>query len=76
MLLEFSSVVDAVRCVIEVQAKMAARGTKVSEDRRIVFRIGVNLGDVIVDGDDIFGDVVNVAAPLEALAEPGGVCRS
>jgi len=76
LLLEFPSVVDAVRCVIEVQTGIAARGADVPQDRRITFRVGVNLGDVIVDGDDIFGDGVNVAARLETLAEPGGVCLS
>src|SRR5262249_54723227 len=59
-LLEFPSVVDAVRCVIEVQTEVARRGENVPEDRRITFRAGVNLGDIIVDGDDIFGDGVNV----------------
>src|SRR5262249_19225415 len=76
LLLEFSSVVDAVRCAIEVQTDIAAKGAKVPEDQRITFRIGVNLGDVIVDGDDIFGDGVNIAARLEVLAEPGGICVS
>jgi TolB-like protein/class 3 adenylate cyclase len=76
LLLEFPSVVDAVRCVIEVQTEVAARSVDVPEERRIAFRVGVNLGDVIVDGDDIFGDGVNVAARLEALADPGGICLS
>jgi TolB-like protein/class 3 adenylate cyclase len=76
LLLEFPSVVDAVRCMIEVQAAMATRSTDVPEDRRIVFRIGVNLGDIIIDGDDIFGDGVNVAARLQEMAPVGGVCVS
>src|SRR5262249_41865667 len=76
LLLEFPSVVNAVRCAVEVQTDVAAKGAKVAEDQRITFRIGVNLGDVIVDGDDIFGDGVNIAARLEVLAEPGGICMS
>ena len=76
MLVEFPSVVDAVRCAAEVQRAMLARNAEMPEDERITFRIGVNLGDVIIDGDDIFGDGVNIAARLEALAEPGGVCIS
>src|ERR1700722_20337605 len=75
-LAELASVVDAVRCAAEVQRAMIDREPQVPEDRRIRFRIGINLGDVIVDGDDIFGDGVNVAARLEALAEPGGICIS
>ena len=73
-LVEFASVVDAVRCAIELQREMSGRDAGVPQDRRIVLRIGVNLGDVIVEGDDIFGDGVNVAARLEGLAEPGGIC--
>jgi adenylate cyclase len=76
LLAEFASVVDAVRCAVEVQRAMIDREAGVPEDRRIRFRIGINLGDIIVDGDDIFGDGVNVAARLEALAEPGGICVS
>lgn len=76
LLLEFPSVVDAVRCMVEVQTAMAAQAVGVAEDKRIAFRVGVNLGDVIIDGDDIFGDGVNIAARLEALAEPGGLCLS
>ena len=75
-LAEFPSVVDAVRCAVEVQRGMADREPEVTEERRIRFRSGVNLGDVIVEGHDIFGDGVNVAARLEALAEPGGICVS
>jgi adenylate cyclase len=76
LLLEFPSVVNAMRCAIELQTDVAAKVAKVPEDQRITFRIGVNLGDVIVDGDDIFGDGVNIAARLEVLAEPGGICVS
>jgi TolB-like protein len=76
MLVEFSSVVDAVRCAVEIQQVMIARNAEEPEDRRVIFRIGVNLGDVIVDRDDIYGDGVNIAARLEALAEPGGICIS
>src|SRR5467141_4140825 len=76
LLSEFASVVDAVRCAIEVQREMAARNAGLPAERRIDFRIGVNLGDIIVDENDIFGDGVNVAARLEALAEPGGICVS
>ena len=76
LLLEFSSVVDAVRCVIDVQTEVAERGKAVPEHSRIVFRVGVNLGDIIIDGDDIFGDGVNLAARLEAISEPGGACLS
>jgi adenylate cyclase len=76
VLAEFPSVVDAVRCAAEVQHAMLDREPEVPDERRLRFRIGVNLGDVIADGDDIFGDGVNVAARLEALAEPGGVCVS
>jgi TolB-like protein/class 3 adenylate cyclase/Flp pilus assembly protein TadD len=75
-LAEFSSVVDAVRCAVEVQRGMINREPDVPEERRIRFRIGVNLGDVIAEEHDIFGDGVNVAARLEALAEPGGICIS
>jgi hypothetical protein len=73
---EFASVVDAVRCAVEVQREMAARNADVPAERRIDFRIGVNLGDIMIDENDIFGDGVNVAARLEALAEPGGICVS
>jgi TolB-like protein/class 3 adenylate cyclase/Tfp pilus assembly protein PilF len=76
MLVEFSSVVDAVRCAVEIQRAMIDRNAGEPEDKRITFRIGVNLGDVIADGDDIYGDGVNIAARLEALAEPGGICIS
>jgi adenylate cyclase len=74
LLAEFASVIDAVRCAAEVQRGMIDREPQVPEERRIRFRIGVNLGDIIVEAGDIFGDGVNVAARLEALAEPGGIC--
>jgi len=76
MLAEFSSVVDAVRCAAEVQRAMADRNAETPEDKRITFRVGINLGDVIAEPDDIYGDGVNVAARLEALSEPGGICVS
>jgi TolB-like protein/Flp pilus assembly protein TadD len=76
MLVEFASVVDAVRCSIDVQRGMAVRNQEVVPDRRIEFRVGINIGDVIVDGDDIYGDGVNIAARLENIAELGGVCVS
>jgi TolB-like protein/class 3 adenylate cyclase len=76
LLAEFPSVVDAVRCAVEVQHAMVDREPDVPEERRISFRIGVNLGDVIAEEHDIFGDGVNVAARLEGLAEPGGICIS
>ena len=76
MLVEFPSVVDAVRCAVEVQRGMVERNLDTPPEQRIEFRVGINLGDVIVEGDDIFGDGVNVAARLEALAEPGGICIS
>jgi len=76
LLAEFPSVVDAVRCAVEIQRAMIDRGPDVPEERRISFRIGINLGDVIVEEHDIFGDGVNVAARLEELAEPGGICIS
>jgi adenylate cyclase len=76
LLLEFASVVDAVRCAVEVQREMAERNADVPPERRLELRMGINLGDIIKDGRDIFGDGVNVAARLEALAEPGGICIS
>ena len=76
LLAEFASVVDAMRCAAEIQRGMIDRDVQMPEERRIRFRIGINLGDVIAEGEDIFGDGVNVAARLEALAEPGGICCS
>src|SRR5262249_39051440 len=73
MLVEFVSVVDAVRCAVDIQRGMTERNAEVQADKRIEFRIGINVGDIIIDGDDIFGDGVNVAARLEALADPGGI---
>jgi class 3 adenylate cyclase/pimeloyl-ACP methyl ester carboxylesterase len=73
MLVEFASVVDAVECAVAIQRAMAAREADVSETNRIRYRVGVNLGDIVIDADDIFGDGVNVAARLEASAEPGGI---
>ncbi len=75
-LVEFASVVDAVECARAIQRGMVGRNVGVTEGQRIEFRIGVNVGDIIVDGDDIYGDGVNVAARIEALAEPGGICIS
>jgi adenylate cyclase len=75
-LIEFSSVVDALRCATEIQVRMADRNATVSTDKRIDFRIGINVGDIVIEDDDIFGDGVNVAVRLEALAEPGGICVS
>ncbi len=76
VLAEFASVVDAVRCAAEIQRAMIDRDAAMPEERRIRFRVGINLGDVIAEGEDIFGDGVNVAARLEALAEPSGICVS
>jgi TolB-like protein len=76
VLLEFPSVVDAVECTVAVQAVMARRNEGVPVDRRMLFRIGINLGDILIEGDDILGDGVNVAARLEGIAEPGGICIS
>jgi adenylate cyclase len=75
-LAEFASVVDAVRCAVEIQRGMLDRELDIPEEWRIRFRIGINLGDVIVEDDDIYGDGVNVAARLEGLAEPGDICVS
>ena len=76
MLVEFASVVDAVAFAVKVQRSMVGRNAGVPAERQIVFRIGINVGDIIIDGDDIFGDGVNIAARLEALCEPGGLCIS
>ncbi len=75
-LVEFPSVVDAVECAVAIQRGMAERNADVPEDDRIIFRIGINLGDVIIEGNDIYGDGVNVAARLQELAKPDGVCIS
>ena len=74
LLVEFGSVVDALRCAVDVQHEMTGRNISVTPDNRIEFRIGINVGDIVVEDGDIFGDGVNVAARLEALAEPGGIC--
>jgi hypothetical protein len=76
VLVEFPSVVDAVGCAVAVQRGMASRNSAVAADRRIVLRVGINIGDIIIDGDDIFGDGVNIAARLQTLCEPGGLCIS
>ncbi len=76
LLVEFASVLDAVRCATEIQRGMAARNADVPEDERIILRIGINLGDVIVEGDDIHGDGVNVATRMQEIAQPGGISVS
>jgi len=76
LLVEFASVVDALRCATEVQAGMTKRNATVTEDRRIEFRIGIHQGDIVIEEHDIFGDAVNIAARLESLAQPGGICVS
>jgi class 3 adenylate cyclase len=75
-LVEFGSVVDAVQCAVAIQRGMLSRNARISEDKRIVFRIGVNVGDIIIESGDIFGDGVNIAARLQTLCEPGGLCIS
>src|ERR1700740_2167246 len=76
LLVEFASVVDALRCAVEVQAALTESNAPLAPDRRIEFRIGIHQGDIVVEDGDIFGDGVNVAARLEGLAEPGGICVS
>jgi len=76
LLVDFSSVVDAVACAVTIQRKMLEQNAAVPEDKRLVFRIGINIGDIIVDRKDIFGDGVNIAARLESICEPGGLCIS
>jgi class 3 adenylate cyclase len=76
MLVEFVSVVDAVRCAVDIQRAMIERTAQLPAEKRIQFRVGINVGDIIIDDDDIYGDGVNVAARLEALAEPGGIMVS
>jgi class 3 adenylate cyclase len=76
LLVEFPSVIDAVQCCLDVQQEMLAKNKTIPVDKRIQFRMGVNLGDVIIDGDDIFGNGVNIAARLEAMSDPGGICIS
>ena len=76
MLVEFGSVVDALRCAVEIQRGMAERNRTMSADKKIEFRMGINIGDIIIDGDDIFGNGVNIAARLESIADRGGICIS
>src|SRR4029077_1328442 len=76
VLVEFSSAVEAVACAITVQRELVSRNVAVPDESRLVFRIGINLGDIIIEANDIFGDGVNVAARLETLCEPGGLCVS
>ena len=76
LLAEFSSVIDAVRCAVEIRRKIMDRNADIPEDKCITFRIGINIGDVIVEPDDIFGDGVDIAVRLEGLAKPGGICVS
>jgi adenylate cyclase len=76
LLAEFASVVDALRCASDIQTAMAEGNAKITADKRIEFRIGINVGDIVVEDSDIFGDGVNVAARLETLADPGGICVS
>src|ERR1043166_9669966 len=76
LLAEFASVVNAVRCAVEIQHTLSEKNAELPTHRQMHFRIGINLGDVIVDGERIYGDGVNIAARLESLAQPGGVCIS
>src|SRR5712672_1420603 len=76
ILIEFSSVVDAVRCAMDVQRGMAERNANVTDEQRIEFRVGINLGDIMIDAEDVHGDGVNIAARLKSIAEPGGICIS
>jgi adenylate cyclase len=76
VLIEFSSAVDAARCAVEIQRGMGERNTGVAPERRIELRIGVHVGDIMIEDDDIFGDGVNIAARLESIAQPGGICIS
>src|SRR6202030_2287611 len=76
VLADFASVVNAVQCAVEIQSTLKAENANLPPERRMEFRIGVNLGDVMVDGEQIYGDGINVAARLESLADPGGICIS
>src|SRR5215471_17286602 len=76
LLAEFASVVDAVRCAVEIQHTLKEKNAELPDHRQMRFRIGINLGDVIVEGERLYGDGVNIAARLESLAEPGGICMS
>ena len=73
---EFASVVDAVRCAVEIQRRLTERNAELPEERRMQLRIGLNLGDVIVEGNDLLGEGVNIAARIQPLTEPGGICIS
>ena len=75
-LVEFASVVDAIRCADEIQRSMAEQNVDVPQDKRIEFRIGIHVGDIIIDENDIYGDGVNIAVRFEGIAEPGGICIS
>src|SRR6478735_6900649 len=74
LLAEFASVVDAVRCAVEIQHALKEKNTELLDHRQMQFRIGINLGDVIIEGERLYGDGVNIAARMESLAEPGGIC--
>ena len=76
VLAEFGSAVEAVRCAVSIQEELAVRNAQLGDDEQMWFRIGINIGDVMIEGDDLFGDGVNVAARLEGLAEKGGICIS
>src|SRR3954462_858735 len=76
VLVEFASAVDATRCAVEIQRGMAAQNADVAQGKKIEFRIGIHVGDIIIDDSDIFGDGVNIAARLEGIAEPSGICIS
>jgi adenylate cyclase len=76
VLVEFASALDATRCAVEIQLGMVERNAPVPQDKRTELRIGIHIGDVIIEDDDIFGDGVNIAARLEGIAEPGGICIS
>ena len=76
ILVEFGSVVDAVHCAVEIQRDMRSRNAGTPIEKRVQFRIGIHVGDIIIDGDDIYGDGVNIAARLEGISEPGGICIS
>ena len=76
LLAEFASVVDAVRCAVKIQQDLKVRNAALSDHRKMEFRFGINLGDVVVEGEQFYGDSVNIAARLESLAEPGGICIS